>query len=1144
MNRFIYSFLLLGCAASALVGCTADPELDPLTSVDGDGRDSWITINFCENSFDEINITTRATMDDIAESRVSNLFVFLFNDNGERVYGRFFDYKNRLDAKYELLDSQVDSWWVADNATANMPHGAVRMFVPAIKDTDPNDNKKPSLYILANVNSDMVNISPDKLRFVETLDDLMNMTATLNQEITERNGFFPMTGSAPAIEISGGTITSDGKAEFEVPLTRLDAKIVVKVRVAKGYQGSTTSSTTEGETGSGSTGTNNVVTTHEIDSFVPLSWQVVNLPRTAFVLSHEKDATTKAFTTRETKFETREADSVSFSYKDKDGNTVVKVKEPTEVHGFSFYMLENRPDPAYNKEILVTDTKGGFVPKDYHLRDTRKKNSDGTYKPDENGNIWEYAPAEGTYLVIKGEVIMALDISNEGKNQQLSADVEYYIHLGDFGGKDTDNDGDLDQFGNVNDYNILRNTSYTYTITIFGVDNIQVEVEKKTEENESGATGHVYVAKEQIFTFDSHFGRAVVAFDEEHITDIENLTWYVKTPFGREGRPHIVGGIEVPSGLDYQWVKFMVNERDNEDNYIKNHEKYNPEKVKDILEFSKYMKEQKVKFQEDKKDGHIDNESDFRREFDQDWYDKFGKPAEKNKEDDGVWYRYRIYVTIFVDEFYYTANPLTGDVRTDLWKDFVNKPNRMMHILCDADKSADEASRTTGSVVTIRQRSIQTVFNTEKPELQTAWGCETIDETRDVLWFYSRKERYDKDGNWVKPSDVNENKYEGNWSDYNGLFNTVRLWGLLERGQYTPKLWSDYVNYDRLYALCDDDKIETLRYSCLTRNRDENGNSIIDAAEIKWYMAAINQLAELYIGDQGLSTDAVLYPYYKQQITSPDMVKINNNYIYPWRAHVVSSTAFGTGVLENGNEIRESPAILWAEEGLSTGPYIATYGKSAGLTVRCVRNLGMDPLTEEEAQKRLKEEEEEQDDEKYIPEKAVQVSGPKLNGNNEPVTSNSVYKFDLTNLNPQSIRYYSSQELEPNDEHSVEARTYWAFETGILTDKAYKYLELRDLIKDGKSPCPEGYRVPNVREGALMSMHCPAGWQDTRGYVSTWYSHGLLGTDQDKGVGNIENYPNNEDYRSNSWYFNGTKIYLNEKRDDSGRVRCVKDIRQ
>ncbi len=1108
VNRFIYLLVSLACAASTLVGCTTDPELDSLPAgYVGEGS-SWVTIDFSDNSFDEIHITSRATLDNIAESRVSNLFVFLFgpkdaNGDAQRIYGRFFDYTNRKDSEFELRDSKDECWWVEGNATKDDPHGKVRILAPEISGG--------TLYLLANVNSDMVNISPDKLRFVEKLSDLTTMTATLNQEITERNGFFPMTGLAEGIAISKGIITATSENEFPVLLTRLDAKIEVKVRVAKGYYDSITSTTTT-DTGDGGTTTTEVTTIHTIDSFVPLSWQVVNLPRTSYVLPQSIDATTKMFTTRETKFETRKNELVSYWQK---GENVQK-ENMTEVHGFSFYMLENRQK---SKQPGIDDAKA------YHLRDTRRKNSDGTYEPDEDGkgDIWQYAPANGTYLVIKGEVVMELGIDNEGKDQQLSADVEYYLHLGDFG-------------ADVNDYNVLRNTSYTYTITIYGVDNIQIEVQEKTQENESGATGHVYVAKESIFTFDSHYGRAVVSFDEGHINDIEHLTWYVKTPFGREGTPHKVGvgGIEVPAGLDYKWVHFMVNERDKEDNYIKSHAKYNPQDVKDILEFSKYIKEQKVKFLEDKKDGKIDNESDFRREFDRDWFEKFKKPEDK-EDDDGVWYRYRIYVTIFVDEFYYTANPLTGDVRTDLWKDFVNQPNRMMHILCDSDKSADEASRTTGSVVTIRQRSIQTVFNFEKPELQTAWGCESIDETRDVLWYFSRNESYSSKGDWVAPPSGVPDAMGNNSTD-NGLYNTARIWGLTTSGSYTAKLWSDYVDYDRPYALCNADDKETLRYSCLTRNRDENGDGIIDAKEIKWYMASINQLASLYVGDQGLHSDAILYPYYKQKLTSPDMDKTNNT--YPWRVHIVSSSSYGGG---------SYPEILWAEEGLSTGPYNKTWGKSAGLSVRCVRNLGMDISSEEEAKRNLQ-------DVNYMPEQAIQVSGPGVSGNTESVTPNSVYKFDLTNLNPQSIRYYSSQELEPNHELSIEARTYWAFETGILTDEQYTYPELRDLIKDGRSPCPDGYRVPNVREGALMALLCPSwGWQvalneegelsPASGRVSTWYSHGLLGTDQDLGVDDIESYPNNDYSRSNSWFFNGTQIYL-DKKYESGRIRCVKDIRQ
>ena len=86
--------------------------------------------------------------------------------------------------------------------------------------------------------------------------------------------------------------------------------------------------------------------------------------------------------------------------------------------------------------------------------------------------------------------------------------------------------------------------------------------------------------------------------------------------------------------------------------------------------------------------------------------------------------------TVFVNEFYYDTNPMNPNDHDILWKRFVNQPNRLMHILCDSQKSLDEASSATGSVITIRQKSIQTPYNTNNDNLMTAWGCETIDERR------------------------------------------------------------------------------------------------------------------------------------------------------------------------------------------------------------------------------------------------------------------------------------------------------------------------------------------------------------------------------------------------------------------------------
>lgn len=194
--------------------------------------------------------------------------------------------------------------------------------------------------------------------------------------------------------------------------------------------------------------------------------------------------------------------------------------------------------------------------------------------------MWEYAPETATYLIVKGQVAMDVDVGVGAPAQTLNADVVYYIHLGDIR---TSKD----------DYSVNRNTHYIYTITIKGVENIQVEVSTNVE-NESGAAGHVYIAKESVYTFDAHYGQRVFVFDQENITP-EDVTWYVKTPFGREGMPERVNGVEIPNGLDYEWVWFRVNEIDTSTGqYSKRNRSYHPDEVMDVLEFCQYMREQKT----------------------------------------------------------------------------------------------------------------------------------------------------------------------------------------------------------------------------------------------------------------------------------------------------------------------------------------------------------------------------------------------------------------------------------------------------------------------------------------------------------------------------------------------------------------------
>lgn len=1046
-NRLI---LLLALVLSFAAGCTRDDTTDSASVEQGE---TLITLDFGNNSYERVTINTRAVLDETAESRVMNLYVFIFDGAGNRIYGHYFDNDTLLTDEQTVKNSQEECWYV-DNAVAGsgkQTRGRIRARVPLLAGGG-------EIYIIANIDADMVNISPEQLNFIHTKNDLNELTASLNQLITSRNGYFPMSGSKGGIAISKTGITANDSATVKVPLYRLDARIEVNIKIAKG----TSTSTDIDYDADGDGKTSTAVRTQRITGFRPESWQVINLPRGCFLSERAKSGT---------------ADKDSFDapngYFDSDAVNFEQISE--ESSGFAFYMLENRP----NKKKSAGDFNG---------RDLRNKNAAGAY--DDSNGLWVNAPEEGTYLIIKGEVIMDVNVSSEAKEQKLNAAVTYYIHLGDFSANKFDN------------YDIERNTRYTYNITIKGVDRIQAEVEKQ-EEKEPAATGHVYIAKESIYTFDAHYGQRAFVFDEAFITPA-TVTWYVKTPFGREGTPEIVGGVEVPNGLDYDWVHFLVNDHvdadDSTSSYSRVQKRYSPSAM-NVIDFVAYIKDQKRRFDARKKDYPDDPAqwtvgNDFRAETDTGYTD-----TEQQT-------RYRIWVTAFVDEYYYEEDPISGEKSPSLWKRFVNQPNRIMHLLCDTHFSADRESSTTGSVVTIRQRSIQSIFDPDAP-ITSAWGVETEDEAGDKLWFYDDRETTGSPSSYMGSTDY------GNDSESNGLYNSARLWELSDGKSFTTgKRWDEFLDFDKendneLWFFKDDADAHTLRtarYACMMRNRDNNGDGIIDASELRWYMASIRQLMNLYIGQAGISGDAILYPQSRGELykTLGDVTDADG--FYPWRSHIISSTK---------HENTVHPSILWAEEGLSTSSYkeaeLKNWNQSGRFSIRCVRNLGNDPQSETEAQTRVASSE-------LHFQPVVSVTGPGIGGNTETVTTTSVYRFDLSNMNRKSIRFYTTKELEMSDEYSEMARPYLGFETGPMAESTYTHDELETMLQSGESPCPDGYRVPNMRELAMMSEYIPSGWWSGYIYCSNYYS--------------IE--------PQKYWMANGERTTL---APSGNTIRCVRDIR-
>ena len=209
------------------------------------------------------------------------------------------------------------------------------------------------------------------------------------------------------------------------------------------------------------------------------------------------------------------------------------------------------------------------------------------------------------------------------------------------------------------------------------------------------------------------------------------------------------------------------------------------------------------------------------------------------------------------------------------------------------------------AIQTFRQKSIRTVYNVDKSEseLPTCWGLESSME-----------------GDLVDVGDVSRGKSSGN-----GRLNTLQC--LLGSNYQTVLQWTDVLdvwstNPEDRYKL----KINDALHAVLTRNRDLDGDNIVDPEEIRWYLAAKDQLVDFYIGESALDDASHLYP------TNPDD---RDGQTY-W--HYTTSTAYDGG--QGGNNVAWG---LYAEECVALGATSGMERPELGnkFTYRCVRNLGI-----------------------------------------------------------------------------------------------------------------------------------------------------------------------------------------------------------
>ena len=510
------------------------------------------------------------------------------------------------------------------------------------------------------------------------------------------------------------------------------------------------------------------------------------------------------------------------------------------------------------------------------------------------------APDNATYLVVHGRYRAGDHVGN----------VAYTIHLGDFGEK-----------GRLDNFDVCRNFSYQYTLKINGVNNFIAEAKKEGDgtsaKDDPGSEGIVIkTTAAGMLHADCHYEARVMKFNKAEVKGLidnnfgyilkihtifgeskclivaadsvyEATQYYLDKSSGKVPTPltkiNTDGTLANPSRLlvggageaDFNWVHFVKNTgaapssppSDSPGCRItSNHTKQNvcaypgTDKTMNVFQFLRKL--YVAASTDNANDGFFDSDGN-------------------------------VYVTCFIDENYYANRE---------WTKYANQTDsRRLYFANDFQLSKDGKSSYAEAKYVIEQNSIWTFYRLDsslKP-----YGVETISEEEEIENFSVNYSGY-------------SSSYKDDWKGYTVASNYYKANSL-----YTPggaiKIRSASTSEPAKQDLYTD-----AYRACMSRNRDENGNGNIDADEVKWYLATVDQYKGLWIGESVLPTDTKLF-----QPVESNWKKLNEKYV----------TSSNDGLKLWHFFTASTQAVFWPEEGASTSPWGEDWSKAS--KVRCVRTL-------------------------------------------------------------------------------------------------------------------------------------------------------------------------------------------------------------